>query len=505
VSYPAVIFWLLIIWSFTARRGTVLVLLLASMPFASLALLPAGAIGMSILPQSMFAVVLSLKVFAPQLLPVSPKLLAALQLRNLGYLALFLLVAIVATVIMPKLFVGEVVIVPMKESVGGPDLLRSTTQNFTQFGYVTLSVATVFAVTFMADQPSFTKTLQLGVLAGSIVCIATGLIDLAAASTGMESLLQPFRTAEYAYLTADSVAGQKRVVGFTPEASAYGPICVGFAAAILLTRSLFAEGRQQALAVTVGIGLLVMALLSTSSTAYVGLAVLGLAYGFNWTRRAFSPHVDQGGLLWELLIGLGVIAGVLFILIARADLFDPLVNMVDEQIFKKPLTSSYYERSFWNTTAWQTVSRTWGLGIGLGSTRTSNWVASIVSNTGVIGTAFMAIFLLQTFARRSIRRTVRSSEMLIGLKLSLLPALAMVAVDSPGPDFGLWIAVIFGGITGIAIFAPGRSLVRHTAIDRPTVTHAAAARNAGEYGLAEPTYRAWHRDNGRKKPFAWPS
>jgi hypothetical protein len=504
VSYPAVIFWLLIIWSFTARRGTVLVLLLASMPFASLALLPAGAIGMSILPQSMFAVVLSLKVFAPQLLPVSPKLLAALQLRNLGYLALFLLVAIVATVIMPKLFVGEVVVVPMRQ-LHGADLLSPTVQNFTQFGYVTLSVATVFAVTLMADEPSFTKTLQVGVLAGSIVSIATGLIDLAAASTGMESLLQPFRTADYAYLTTDAIAGQKRVVGFTPEASAYGPICVGFAAVILLTRSLFAEGRQQALAATIGVGLLVMAELSTSSTAYLGLLVLGLAYGFNWTRRAFSPHVDQSGLLWELLIGLGVIAGVLFVLIARADLFDPLVNMVDEQIFKKPLTSSYYERSFWTKTAWESVSHTYGLGIGLGSTRTSNWFAAIVSNTGVIGAAFMAIFLLQTLARRPIHRTVRSSEMLTGLKLSLLPGLAMAAVDSPGPDFGLWMAVTLGGITGIATFASGRSLVSHAAIDSSTATHAAATMNAGEYGRAKPIYRAWHRDNERKKLFARPS
>jgi hypothetical protein len=503
MSYPALIFWLLIVWSFTASRETVLVLLLASMPFASLALLPTGSIGMSILPQSMFAVVLNLKVLVPQFLPLSPKLLTALQLRNLGCLALFLLVGIVATVIMPKLFVGDVVVIPMKQ-LNGPDLLSTTLQNFTQFGYVTLSVATVFAVTLMADGPSFMKTLQLGVLAGSIVCITTGLIDLAAASAGMESLLQPFRTADYAYLTEVAVAGQKRVVGFTPEASAYGPICVDFAAAILLPRSLFAEGRQQALAATVGVGLLVMAVLSTSSAAYLGLSVLGLAYAFNWTRRTLSPHVDQGGLLWELLIGLGIIAGVLFVLITRADLFDPLLNLVDELIFKKPLTSSYYERSLWNTTAWESVYRTWGLGIGLGSTRTSSWFAAIVSSTGLIGAAFMAIFLLQTFAKGSIRRIARSSELLTGLKLSLLPALAMLAVDSPGPDFGLWIAVIFGGITGIATFAPERRLVSHAAIERPMETHAATMKTA-EYGNPKPTYRTWPRDNGRKKPFAWPS
>jgi hypothetical protein len=54
---------------------------------------------------------------------------------------------------MPKLFVEEVLIAPVRGEVHGTDLLRSTLQNFTPFGYVTLSVAAVFAVAFMADEP----------------------------------------------------------------------------------------------------------------------------------------------------------------------------------------------------------------------------------------------------------------------------------------------------------------------------------------------------------------
>ena len=465
MNYPALVFWLLIAWSVTASRGTLLVLLLASMPFASLALLPPAIIHMSILPESMFAVVLILKVLAPQLMPLSPKLLTALRLRHLGYLALFLLVGTVATAIMPKLFAREVFIIPMSVAFQGADLLSSTMQNFTQFGYVTLSVATVFAVTLMANEPWFTKTLLIGMLAGGIVCIVTGLIDLVAASTGMESLLAPFRNADYAYLTEVSIAGQKRVVGFTPEASAYGPICVNFAAAILLLRPFFAEGRLGVLATTIGIGLVWMAVLSTSSSAYLGLAVLGVAYSANLVRRvAFSSPLGQRGLWGELFMGLGAIAAVLFVLIASANLFDPLLNTIDEVIFRKPLSGSFYERSFWNATAWETVAATWGLGVGFGSTRTSSWVAAIVSNAGLIGAAFMAIFLLQTFARRPMWRTAWSRELLAGLKLSLLPALALLAVNAPGPDFGLWVAVVFGAIAGIAAFHPGRSSIGHVAL-----------------------------------------
>ena len=109
--------------------------------------------------------------------------------------------------------------------------------------------------------------------------------------------------------------------------------------------------------------------------------------------------------------------------------------------------------------AWDTVASTWGLGIGFGSTRTSSWFAAIVSNTGLLGAAFMGIFLIQTFSRRLIWRTTITSELLPALKLSLLPALAMLGVDSAGPDFGLWVGMMIGAITGIAGLRPGSVLV----------------------------------------------
>jgi hypothetical protein len=505
MNYAALFFWLLIAWSVTASRATLLGLLLASMPFASLALLPTALVGMSILPQSMFAVVLILKVITPQLMPLSPKLLTALRLRYLGYLALFLLVGIVITIIAPRLFLREVMIVPMREA-WTRDLLSPILPNVTQSGYVALSVISAFAVALMVEDRGFAKTLLTGLLAGGVVCLATGLIDLAAASTGMESLLEPFRNADYAYLTTAEIAGRKRVVGFTPEASAYGPICVEFAATILLLRPMFAEGRQSLLATSIGIGLVVMALLSTSSTAYVGLAVFGLIYLANLVRRAaFSSPFGKRGLLWELLMGLGAFAAVLFVLIASADLFNPLLNVIDEIIFNKPLSSSYYERSSWNTTAWETIASTRGLGVGFGSTRTSNWFAAIISNAGLIGAAFMALFLVQTFASRPIWRTAVSGELLAGLKLSLLPALAMVGVTAPGPDFGLWMGVVFGTIAGVAALHSGRSSVGHVAVHTPKPSRVGARRAIWTPVIDRSVPSTRRRDNETDEPVSRPS
>ncbi len=435
-----------------AGRTTLLVLMVASMPFASLALLPPeSAAGMSILPQSMFVVILILKVLAPEVIAAISEIHDQFcGFRQLGCLVLFLLVGIVATVIMPRLFQGEVIIVPMRANKAA-DLLSPIQANFTQSGYMALSVMTTMAVTLMADDPGYAGILLTSILAGGLVCIATGLVDFAAASTGMESLLEPFRNAGYAFLVDVELAGVKRIVGLTPEASTYGALCVQFAAALALLRNLYAEGRQRILATIATIGLVLMAVLSTSSTAYAGLSVLGLAYAANWIRRAvMSSPSGRSGLLSELLVGVGLIVAFLVILIVRANMLDPLVNLINEVIFNKPNSSSFYERSYWNSVAWNAVNSTWGLGAGFGSTRTSNWFASVVSNTGLIGAALMGIFLAQTFSRRATWRTPLAVEMLPALKLSLLPPLLMLGISAPGADFGPWVGFLFGAIAGIA-------------------------------------------------------
>jgi hypothetical protein len=457
MNYAILTFWLLIAWSVTATAETVLVLLLASLSFASLALIPLEVSGgISILPQSVFGLLLIVKVLGPQVLPLSSKLATALRLQNLGFLALFLLVSIVAALIMPRLFSEDVVIIPMREN-SSSDLLRPIMANITQSGYVALSVLTVFAVTLIAGESGFLNTLRTAMLTGGFVCVVTGLVDVVASSTGMSALLEPFRNANYAFLTDVDISGVKRVVGLTPEASVYGPICVDFAAAIGLLRTLYPKGRERFLATVVAVSLVAMALLSTSSTAYGGLAVLVLAYTLNWIRRAFfSSPLGQREVVAELLVGLGAMIALLAVVLVHPSLFDPLLNLIDEIVLNKPLSSSFVERSHWNAVAWNTVASTWGLGVGLGSTRTSNWFAAIMSNTGLLGAAFMGTFLVQTFAKRANWQNPLTTELLGALKLSLLPALAMAAVDFPGPDFGLWIAVIFGAISGVGSLQPRR-------------------------------------------------
>ena len=95
----------------------------------------------------------------------------------------------------------------------------------------------------------------------------------------------------------------------------------------------------------------------------------------------------------------------------------------------------------WNTVAWDTVASTWGLGVGFGSTRTSNWFVSIISNAGIIGAGTYGNFpSSDLFQASQLSEIQLSAELLTTLKLSLLPPLIMSAVVAPGPDFGPWLA-----------------------------------------------------------------
>jgi len=206
-------------------------------------------------------------------------------------------------------------------------------------------------------------------------------------------------------------------------------------------------------ATVTGVSLIVMALLSTSSSAYAGLAILGAAIILNVGRRMISvSRVSRSGLGLELVAVFASFVVILAALIVQPEVFDPLLRIVDEIIFNKATSDSYLERSFWNQIGWNAFWSTYGLGVGLGSTRTSNYFIAVISNTGFLASGCFFIFLLQTFFRRSFA-SIQSSELVSALKFTIIPSLGMAALGSATPDFGPDLGLIFGAITGLSLQA----------------------------------------------------
>lgn len=453
MTYASFIFWIVLVLSLLSSSGTVLMLLLASLSFGSLSVVPPEVTGgVTILPQAMFSIVLILKGLAGPIVSLSPELFTAARLRNLGFLLLFLAAGIVTTILMPRLFSGYAVIIPMRPTQNlATEVLQPGQGNFTQAAYLTLSVAVAFSTALLAKEPQFSKQFLSALLIGGIVAAVTGVIDMAATAIGLADILEPFRNASYAVLTNADVHGVRRVVGLMPEASSFGALCASFASALIFLRPFYPTGPLQFETGFVALALLGMALLSTSSSTYAGLAVLGAVYSVNCVRRLVQPSgAAQTGLGGEFAVIFVMLIVLLVLWIVQESIFDPMFEIIDEIIFNKATSTSYFERSYWNAVGWDALRSTYGLGVGLGSTRTSNWFVAVISNAGIVGAALLGVFLVQTFLRRPWLGSSCSNDMLTSMKAAIIPWFATAALASTSPDFGPWVALMLGAITGMA-------------------------------------------------------
>jgi hypothetical protein len=78
----------------------------------------------------------------------------------------------------------------------------------------------------------------------------------------------------------------------------------------------------------------------------------------------------------------------------------PIRDYIDTLIFSKSDSDSAIQRSAWNTFALQNFFDSYGLGVGLGTVRTSSFPIALLSNVGVPGTIFYLLFAASAFVRR---------------------------------------------------------------------------------------------------------
>jgi hypothetical protein len=286
---------------------------------------------------------------------------------------------------------------------------------------------------------------MLALLFGGVAIVLTGLLDIVLYHGGLSRLLDPFRTATYALLTDVEAEGAKRVVGLMPEASVYGSLCVSAAATLTFCRSLFRAGGERLAATVTIAALLVMASLSTSSTAYVGLGVFAIVYGINLLIRiARAPYRRRKELQREIFVLASVAFLAFAILALRSDLVETAWQMIDKVIFQKTSSVSFTERSAWTRVGWQAFLDTGGLGTGIGSLRTSNWAISILGSTGVFGGLLIFGFFAQKLLTSPRYYSPRYAGFMQAMRLSLIPPLVMNELGGTIPDIGIVTAATLG-------------------------------------------------------------
>lgn len=447
-SLPIAIFWLGAVTCIAIGPVAIIYLLFISIPFGAFAVVPpALSAGMTLTPAPMAGLLLIARVFLSY---KAIDFMASIVVKpqRLTVLLLFWLVALVTTMFMPRLFARQVEVIPLKvDLISTAAFLEPTSQNISQLVYMTISVLTVCAFTFVLRERAARQHALRALCIGGAIMVVAGALDFASQYAPIGPLLEPFRTATYSLLTDAEILGSKRVVGLMPEASAFGGMTLTFLSAIYFFRrampqSYIRSGWVQAILVL----LLVFIWLSTSSASYVGLFVFFVAAGMEWLWR--GTVIVRGsrlrrGMTAELLIVTAILVIVAIVTVVDTAIWTPLLTMLDETILQKNTTSSFEERSMWTATSWHAFLSSYGLGVGLGGTRASNSVVSMLSNVGLFGGMLYYGFVMLTLLHPLPPDDDEAAAVLHGARWAFIAPFATSVLGATTPDFGTFNAWLF--------------------------------------------------------------
>jgi hypothetical protein len=334
-------------------------------------------------------------------------------------------------------------------------MLAPTIQNLSQFVYISISVLTVFAFASMLRTESMRRHALSAMCLGAALTIFTGFLDFSSQYLPLQPLLELFRTASYALLTDVEIQDVKRVVGLMPEASAFGTLSLTFLASLYFFRRAMPIGNLRNRVVPLLMALLLLQVwLSTSSAAYLGLGLFAAAATAEWCWRLVgarrNPYLRRG-LTSEFWLGAIAIWALMLVVIAVPRVLTPVLDMVDVMVLQKTSTSSFEERSMWTQVSWNALLATYGLGVGLGGTRASNFAVALTSNAGILGAVFYFLFVLQCLlVRRAPESDAQGGALLSAVRWSYLPALLASLTIGTTPDFGVYNAFLYGFSVAIA-------------------------------------------------------
>ena len=455
------IFWLLFFAAAVSGIRWTLYLFFVSLAFGSLAILPVNLTGgTTFLPHTACSALLCIRSF---IACRKPHLLidGLLDYNKLGLLTAFIVYALMVTYTAPFLFHGAPI-------MGLNNITRSPlgfgSGNITQPLYLLAAFAITISIYQLLLQTDTRRMVYQAIFVGGVMAVVAGMIDMATAGSG---LLAPLRTATYVIMDGDDVGGMRRVIGFNTEASAYGTLVLSFGAIIYFTRIGDALGGVYAkLQTPLALALVAFTVLSTSSAAFLGIAVLGVVAVFANVMALRHPADEKRALVQLLVIGAAILI-IAALVVVTPSLFNGVIDLVDSLIFKKTSSSSYSERSSWNLVSLEGLVATGGYGVGVGSTRASSWPVAVLSSTGVIGGLLMVLFFLRisTLSLRGASDEIR--RVVTGARYSFLVCLVPGAVAGTLVDFGAFNATLFAITAALPTLIPVAPRRRRRPAGRP--------------------------------------
>ncbi|PLP56590.1 hypothetical protein CYK37_24430 [Mesorhizobium loti] len=390
VSLPGLLVCVAILAIAYYARGMLMVGLIASQAFGATAAVTLTFLGgASPLIYTMFEALLIVAVAARRRIWLDLGSVFG-GIRPIWILASLMVYAIIGAWLFPRFFAGQTVVF-VQSKIRGIVVEASLTPvsgNISQTGYFILGGLTTIALCTLLLHGERIDQIRRGFFLWCGLHAGMGVVDFVGKNAGIGDMLAPIRTANYAIISNAYEAGFARITGPFSEASSFA----GASLACLAFSYTYWRRTKSRLSLWLSVILLFLTTLSTSSTAYVGLALLCIPVVISMSASVLRGKIEREEILIVLLMVVGVV-GIMSVSLYRDDALDPFVRLIDSTIINKAGSASGHERTYWNVKSLQSFVDTGGLGVGFGSSRASSWPIAVLSQLGLFGSLMMVMLL----------------------------------------------------------------------------------------------------------------
>jgi hypothetical protein len=372
-------------------------------------------------------------------------------------LLLFTAYGVGGALVLPFIFAGALDVAPLRPIFSLDPFatapLGFTPQNLTSAGYLFTTALGAICAFVAIQAPGAEMRVARTVALIAIIHATLGYIGIFIAGTPLAAVLDFFRNGLYNQLDQE-IAGLSRMNGIFAEASTfagYGFIYFVFATELWL-RGI--DERWTRIASPLMFSALVI---STSTTAYIGIAgYLAILVLRQTLFPATIPFAKLAAMTAGVLIAT---AAVLAVLVTRPEYLKVVDVVYRIMLVNKTESESGLVRLMW---ARQGIEAFWvsgGIGVGIGSFRSSSLGSAILGSMGLIGVATYAAQMLRVIQpfRQSTYVTTGNPRIDVGVAAAwTVIAMSIPSfVSAPSPDPGLNWGLLVGIALGLRF---GRSL-----------------------------------------------
>ncbi len=398
--------------------------------------------GSSVQPNLLVLVLLGVRIVLSD--PKSLRGLGGSMQLNLMLVAYCLYGAITAF-LLPKVFYHQLELVPMGAAYLGPQPIAFSSQNITTAFYLLGTGFAAIAASLIAQDPRSPRIMVNTFIFVTWAHVATGIADLALNAVHLGSLLDIFRNAHYEQLN-QAILSVHRISGIMPEPSNYSAYGIVL---LVVMGEFWIRGVASRASGPAALAMLILLILTTSTTAYAGVGVYAITLIARIllvpTARGSRQALVVGGLLFT-----SVVAGLGAMMFIPA-IAEKAIDIVKFATVAKASSDSGEQRASWARAGLEAFVSTHGIGVGVGTFRSSGLFSAILGSMGLMGAILFGVYLLQAFKplQPSTYRVRVSAPLCFGAAASwaILMSVVSSALSSASPDPG----AMFGVIAGLAV------------------------------------------------------